>query len=63
MLFCLAPPTRQEDAEKVRDPIVIVSARLLSRECLERVLSAECGVPVIRFSSIDEWLADGPEPV
>ena len=63
MLFCLALPTRQENAEKARDPIVIISARLLSRECLARFLSAECGVPVICFSSIDEWLADGPAPV
>jgi DNA-binding NarL/FixJ family response regulator len=40
-------------------PIVIISVRLLSRECLARVLSAECGAPVACFSTIDEWLAIG----
>jgi DNA-binding NarL/FixJ family response regulator len=57
-----APAARDQGAEKARDPIVIISVRLLSRECLARVLSVECDVPVICFSSIDEWLADGPAP-
>jgi len=32
---------------------------MLSRECLARVLSAECSVPVNCFSTIDEWLTVG----
>jgi DNA-binding NarL/FixJ family response regulator len=44
----------------VRDPIVVIDIRLLSRECLTRVLSMECDVPVACYSTIDEWLASGP---
>lgn len=54
-----APAALAKEAEKSREPIVIIDARLLPRECLARVLSAECDAPVICFSTIDEWLAQG----
>jgi DNA-binding NarL/FixJ family response regulator len=50
------PSGRGKGAAKSRDPIVVIDARLLPRECLARVLSAECDVPVVCFSTIDEWL-------
>jgi DNA-binding NarL/FixJ family response regulator len=43
-----------------KSPIVIISVRLLSRECLARVLNVECGASVNCFSTIDEWLAVDP---
>jgi DNA-binding NarL/FixJ family response regulator len=46
--------------QKARDPIVIIDIRLLSRECLARVLSMECNAPVTCYSTIDEWMASGP---
>lgn len=52
--------TRATATEKARDPIIIIDARLLSRECLARVLSAECDVPVMCFSTLEEWLCGGP---
>jgi DNA-binding NarL/FixJ family response regulator len=57
-----APSEPDQGVAKTRDPIVIIGIRLLSRECLARVLSAECDVPVICFSSVDEWVAEGPAP-
>ena len=53
-----APNSRAQGTEKAKDPIIIIDIRLLSRECLARVLSTECDVPVTCFSTIDEWLAD-----
>jgi DNA-binding NarL/FixJ family response regulator len=50
------PGARAKGAAKSRDPIVIIDIRLLTRECLARVLSAECDAPVVCFSTIDEWL-------
>jgi DNA-binding NarL/FixJ family response regulator len=55
-----SPALRAKDTEKAREPIVIIDVRLLSRECLARVLSTECDAPVICFSTIDEWLAESP---
>jgi len=52
--------SRAQGTEKARDPIVIIDIRLLSRECLARVLSVECAAPVTCYSTIDEWLASGP---
>lgn len=54
---------RAQGTVAAREPIVIIDARLLSRECLARVLSTECDVPVNCYSSLDEWLAGGqPTP-
>ncbi len=55
------PGARAKGAQKAREPIVIIDFRLLPRECLARVLSLECDAPVICFSTIDEWLAQGQE--
>jgi DNA-binding NarL/FixJ family response regulator len=41
-------------------PIVIVDTQLLSRECLARAISADCGLEVVCFSTIDDWLAQRP---
>jgi DNA-binding NarL/FixJ family response regulator len=58
-----ASASRAESTDKARDPIVIIDVRLLSRECLARVLSSECSVPVTCYSTIDEWIAGGqPSP-
>jgi DNA-binding NarL/FixJ family response regulator len=54
-----ASASRTQGTEKARDPIIIIDIRLLSRECLARVLSLECEVPVACFSTIDEWLTEG----
>jgi DNA-binding NarL/FixJ family response regulator len=51
--------TRAQGVLKSRDPIVIIDIRLLPRECLARVLSTECDVPVVCYSTIDEWLEQG----
>jgi DNA-binding NarL/FixJ family response regulator len=56
------PADRARSAYQSREPIVIIDARLLPRECLARVLSTECDAPVVCFSTIDEWLAQGQEP-
>lgn len=58
------PSSPKKGGEPTREPIVMIGVRVLPRECLARVLSAECGVPVVSYSTIDEWLAGGdPEPV
>lgn len=50
-------------AVPAQEPIVMIGVRVLSRECLARVLSAECNVPIVSHSTIDDWLAGGkPAP-
>jgi len=56
-----APGVPASRTGKARDPIVLIGVRLLARDCLARVLSDECKVPVICFSIISEWL-EGSEP-
>ena len=53
------PTARAKGIQKSRDPIVIIDIRLLSRECLARVLSIECDAPVVCYSTIDEWIEQG----
>jgi DNA-binding NarL/FixJ family response regulator len=56
--------TRHSGTENAQDPINIISPHVLIRECLARVLSAECNVQVISFSTLDEWqAADQPTRV
>lgn len=55
--------SRDRGAASSTDPIIIIDARLLSRDCLARVLSEECDATVTCFSTIDEWLTVGkPTP-
>ena len=56
------PTDRARSAHQSGEPIVIIDAHLLPRECLARVLSTECDAPVVCFSTIDEWLAQGQGP-
>jgi len=55
-----APAGRDQNADATAKPIVLVGVHLLSRQCLARVMGAECNVPVVCFSTLDEWLASGP---
>ncbi len=57
---CATTGGRDQSADAVRAPIVLIGVHLLSRECLARVLIAECSVPVVCFSTLDEWVAGGP---
>src|SRR5688572_21427540 len=47
-------------SHKNKLPIVIIDTQLLSRECLARAISADCGLEVVCFSTIDDWLAQRP---
>lgn len=51
---------QERSASKPSDPIVVIDIHLLSRDCLSRVLSAEFKVPVLCFSTIDEWMKSAP---
>jgi DNA-binding NarL/FixJ family response regulator len=54
----------QRTGTKPTDPIIVIDIHLLSRDCLSRVLSAEFKVPVLCYSTIEEWVKSGPtEPV
>jgi DNA-binding NarL/FixJ family response regulator len=53
------PAAPGRSVRRMREPIVMVGARVLSRECLARVLSDECNLPVQSFTSIAEWRAGG----
>ncbi len=55
-----AAGVRAQSSETAKDPIVIIDAHLLSRECLARVLGSEFKAPVACFSSIEEWVSVGP---
>jgi DNA-binding NarL/FixJ family response regulator len=55
-----APAGRDQSADAAPKPIVLVGVHLLSRQCLARVMGTECNVPVVCFSTLDEWLASGP---
>ncbi len=55
-------PSQAKGAQRSREPIVIIDIRPLPRECLARVLSTECDVPVLCFSTIDEWLTQEQVP-
>ena len=54
-----AAQERHPSTDALREPIVLIGVRLLSRECLARVLGAECHAPIVCFSTLDEWLAGG----
>src|SRR5262245_27379558 len=41
-------------------PLVIIDTQLLARECLARTITAETGIEVVCFSTIDDWLAQSP---
>ena len=51
------PAAVARHVRRTREPIVMVGARVLSRECLARVLSDECNLPVRSFATVAEWRA------
>lgn len=48
---------RRSGSESGQDFIAIISTHVLTRDCLARVLSAECSVEVETFLTIEEWQA------